>query len=84
MAALPKPQTHAAPPPRAGDWEAMVDPVHPMHRELLRRVSEGSDPSPYDDSERWSGPARLAVAFYLGLASWAVIISSVMLLSRLT
>lgn len=69
MAAVPKFQLPVAPAPR-GTAEDMADPPHPMHRELLRRMTAPGVGEHVDD--RWSRPARLATAFYLGLGSWGL------------
>lgn len=84
MAALSKPKPQPAPPPaRPADREAMVDPAHPMHQELLRRMSAEPAGAPRVEDARWSRPARLAFAFYAGLAAWGMVAATVFLLSRL-
>lgn len=83
MAALSKQKPLPPVPSRDQSWEVMADPIHPMHQELLRRVSEGGAAIAAADPDRLSPPARMAAAFYLGLASWGLVIGSLVLLARL-
>ncbi len=46
----------------------MTDPLHPMHRELLARIS-----TPPAKDQGLSRPARLAIIFYAALASWGLV-----------
>ncbi len=46
----------------------MTDPLHPMHRELLARIS-----TPPVTDQGLSRPARLTIIFYAALASWGLV-----------
>ncbi len=76
MSALPKPSLPKPSLPgrdatlRQEEWAPMVNPLHPMHQELMRRVVQGGDAAV---AEGVSRPARFAAIFYLGLASWGAI-----------
>lgn len=84
MAALPRPEPLPTPvSARSAAWEEMDDPLHPMHQELLRRVSGDAARAPEAAPGGWSGPARMAAVFYLGLASWAAVVGTIMLFKRL-
>lgn len=52
----------------AVDVDVMVDPLHPMHRDLLARVS-GSGVI----AEGLTQPQRLAVAFYGAISAWGFV-----------
>ncbi|WP_375401952.1 hypothetical protein [uncultured Sphingomonas sp.] len=74
MMAVPKtkvPQTIAS--PRRDQVAAMADPPHPMHQELLRRVTAADMDAGPAASIPLSRPARLATIFYLGLGSWGLL-----------
>ena len=71
MAALRKttplePQVDATAPPL---FEEMRDPLHPMHQELLRRIST----EPATGVAGLSHPSRFAAIFYFGVAAWGVV-----------
>lgn len=78
--ARPKLNAPLPAPSQAEPWQAMADPPHPMHQELLRRMSAA--PAITAGAAGWSGPARFATAFYLGLGSWAVFGLIALLVSR--
>lgn len=72
--ALPRSKPQAAASPPADRWEQMYDPLHPMHQDLLRRIStEHSIEAAAAAPGGWSGPARFAAVFYLGAASWGAV-----------
>lgn len=62
-------EQHAAAPVSVPAWEEMVDPLHPMHQELLRRFEATSASA----DSGLSVPQRFATVFYLGLASWGAV-----------
>lgn len=52
----------------ARPWEAMSDPLHPMHQQLLRRFE-----SPENAATTLNGPMRFAFIFYAAIAAWALV-----------
>lgn len=83
MAALPEPKPHpTSSSPRVVEWEEMHDPVHPMHQELLRRVSAEPATAASAIEVGWSRPARLAFAFYAALTAWGMVIAVAVLVFR--
>lgn len=55
-----------------GDSGVMIDPLHPMHRELLARfaVPPVVRHDPWVDNERLPRPVRMAVIFYAAVGAW--------------
>jgi hypothetical protein len=51
----------------AGD-EVMIDPLHPMHQDLLARIT-----APPMRDERLPVPRRMAIGFYAAVAAWGVV-----------
>ena len=71
-----RPDSGGAPDEGAGrDSGVMIDPLHPMHRELLARfaVPPVVRNDPRDDNERLSRPVRMAVIFYAAVGAWGAL-----------
>ncbi len=58
-----------------GDSGVMIDPLHPMHRELLARfaVPPVVRHDPRDDNEKLPRPVRMAVIFYAAVGAWGAL-----------
>lgn len=53
--------------------DVMIDPLHPMHQQLLARYAVPVvRHDPRDDQEGLSRSARMAVIFYAALAAWGL------------
>lgn len=50
------------------DADVMIDPLHPMHQELLARISGSSV-----TAGRLTRPQRLAIAFYAAISAWGLV-----------
>ncbi len=55
-------------PAAAVDADVMSDPLHPMHRELMARMS-----APVVVGEGLSCPARSAIVFYAAVSAWGLV-----------
>lgn len=57
-----------------GESGVMINPLHPMHRELLARfaVPPVDRNDLRDDTERLSRPVRMAVIFHASVGAWGV------------
>lgn len=61
----------AAVPPEAAveaDADRMIDPLHPMHRDLLARISDATV-----TDKALTRPTRLAIIFYSAIAAWGLV-----------
>jgi hypothetical protein len=47
--------------------------MHPMHRELARRITVGMTAGPQAEQQQWSRPSRMAFIFYAAVGSWGLI-----------
>lgn len=50
------------------DADVMIDPLHPMHQDLLARVTGSGN-----IAERLTRPQRMAIAFYAAISAWGAV-----------
>lgn len=63
---------------RAGDSpdDVMSDPLHPMHRQLMARISRQNANEASPVSRGLTTPQRLAIIFYAAIAAWGLVLSA--------